>query len=163
MKRITLKSEDIDGKINELLKYINQLAPRITNTANVYTPPKCFSGFANAPIDGILHREMFTLAGTLNQVLIQITGYDDSFSGTNITVEVQQSGANTVKTIKCGRNLVKLDLDVGISAGSKLIIKQDGEEPIRDIWIAGSYSIMMSLNTLHEIIWEELEKSDEGI
>lgn len=164
MKRIELQSKTNSAKINELLRYFNQIAPRITNSVGVHIPPICFSGFCPVPVDGLLYKEMFPVKGKLNQVLVHITDVDDSFSGALISVEVHHVDGTVVKqTATCGRNLVRIEMATPIYAGSKLFVRLMGDAIIGDIWIAGTYDIKMSSSTLHEVMWEELEKVYEGI
>ncbi len=150
-----------DEKFKSVNKTLQHLARRSHKSVGVHVPPTLISSYIDTPKNGVIHKQIFPVAGTLANVCCLFEKLPEKTSSVDVEVSIKYPNHSGEKVIFPGKKVMqKAKIDKVLPAGTMVTIcLVDASVECSGVWLSATFTMDIKATKLHTVIMDELEAS----
>lgn len=159
MKELMIKGTTNEEKFKSTERILKHLGRRSQKAVGVYTPPVMISAYIDKPVDGVLYKQMFPLAGKMVNICAVVEKLPEKTANIDIEIVIIYPHNKMEKLYFAGRKRIEISqIEKKFPAGTRIEIRLiNASAECSGIWLAGSYEVAVNKTKLSTVIIDELE------
>ncbi len=152
---------DNEEKFKSINTTLNHLARRSNKAVGVFAPPSLISVFVEQPVNGLIHKQLFPVSGTLGNMCCYVENIQGKAANVDIEISLKYPNNTGEKVMVPGKRVVQTaKINKHIPSGTLVSITVVGTDvECSGIWLSGLFTMDLNTAKLHTAIVDELEKS----